>query len=391
MAYGLTTNGFVRKTFENILADLINLGQTAFNSDFASNQSSPEYIELVNRAESLADIWEQLENVYFSFFPLTATGVSLDNAYSVVGVYRIKGRKSIVRNVELTNNSNNPITVPAGSRVMQSTSNIEWVLMSDVNINANDTAMGIFECSIEGQIYAPIGSIDTILTFINGWEVVDNTQDVLLADLGRLIESDEELKIRGEATKRQIGTASCIAIANKIKQEVSGVTYANFLENRTDSVDINGLPSHSFQMFVLGGSDSDIAEKINQYRPAGINTFGSVTENVTDEFGNITDISFSRLTQRDIYFRIDITTNSNWISGSESDIENLIIDFVNNAEFNETLYTWKYYTLLDNVVGVDSLTIYQGLVSNPNTTANIAPVVNEKNYTVSANFIFNIA
>jgi uncharacterized phage protein gp47/JayE len=390
MTYGLTTNGFVRKTFENILSDLINLGQTAFNSDFASNQSSPEYIELVNRAESLADVWEQLENVYFSFFPLTANGVSLDNAYSVVGVYRIKGRKSIVRNVEFTNNSNNPITVPAGSRVMQSTSNIEWVLMSDVNINANDTSMGIFECSIEGQIYAPIGSIDTILTFINGWEVVDNTQDVLLADLGRLIESDEELKIRGEATKRQIGTASCIAIANKIKQEVSGVTYANFLENRTDSVDINGLPSHSFQMFVLGGADSDIAEKINQYRPAGINTFGSVTENVTDEFGNITDISFSRLTQRDIYFRIDITTNSNWISGSESDIENLIIDFVNNAEFNETLYTWKYYTLLDNVVGVDSLTIYQGLASNPGTTANIAPVVNEKNYTVSANFTFNI-
>jgi uncharacterized phage protein gp47/JayE len=390
MTYGLTTNGFVRKTFENILGDLISLGQTAFGTDFASNQSSPEYIELVNRSESLADVWEQLENVYFSFFPLTASGTSLDNSYALVGVYRIKGRKSIVREVELTNSSASPITVPAGSRVSQSASGIEWVLISDVNINASDTEMGVFECAIEGQNYATISSIDTILTFISGWDGVDNTQDVLLADLGRSQETDEELKIRGEVTKRQIGTASCVAIANKLLQETSGVTYANFLENRTDSTDINGLPPHSFEMFVLGGTDEDVAEKINEFRPAGIATHGSVTETIVDEFGNSTAIKFSRLTQRNIYFRIDIVTNGDWESGTEDDIEDLIIDFVNNLDFNETLYTWKYYTLLDTVVGMDSIVIYQGLASNPGTTANISPAVNQKNYTVGANFTFNI-
>jgi hypothetical protein len=250
--------------------------------------------------------------------------------------------------------------------------------------------MGVFECAIEGQNYATISSIDTILTFISGWDVVDNTQDVLLADLGRSQETDEELKIRGEVTKRQIGTASCVAIANKLMQDTSGVTYANFLENRTDVTDINGLPPHSFEMFVLGGTDADVAETINLYRPAGIQTYGTVTETIVDEFGNSVDIDFSRLSQRNIYFRIDIVTNGDWESGTEDDIEDLIIDFVNNLSFNETLYTWKYYTLLDTVVGMDSIVIYQGLSSNPGTTANIAPVVNEKNYTVGANFTFNI-
>lgn len=388
--YGLTTTGFVRKTFNDIQDEMITEFQASFGNDFATNQLSTSYIMITIFVDALAQVWEQLELLYNSLFPDTAEGLNLTRNASLVGVSRIKAKKSIVRDVELENDSGAEITIPAGSRTSQSTNGKIWTLINDVVIPASSVELGDFECSEVGQNYCSIGSLDTILDFISGWARVENTLDVTVGELGRLEETDEELRIRRDIAIKTPSSASGVAIANKLLDEVDNCIYANYRDNDTETTDINGLPPHSLEMFVLGGTDEDIAETIAKYKPAGIATHGGNTETVTDSLGNSIDIKWSSLSQLDIYFRLDIETNGDWDNAYLDDIKDLIVNYINNEHtFNSTLYTWKYYTLLDNLIGVDNITIYTGLSSNPSTTANITPSVNEKPYCTPSNFTVN--
>lgn len=388
--YGLTNTGFVRKTFNNILDEMLVEFQTEFGNDFGTNQLSATYIMLTIFVDALSKVWEQLELLYYSLFPDTSSGISLTRNASLVGVTRIKAKKSIVRDVELENDSVAEITVPAGSRVSKSSTGIIWTLINDVVIPASSVELGDFQCSENGQVYCSISSLDTILDFINGWSRVENTQDVTLGELGRLEESDEELKLRRDIAIASPSSASGVAISNKLMSEVDNCIYANYRENDTEITDINGLPPHSVEMFVLGGTNSDIAECIAKYKPAGIKTHGGNSLVVQDSLGNNLTIKWSSLSQLDIYFRLDIETNGDWDNDYFDDIKDLIVNYINNEHtFNSTLYTWKYYTLLDNLIGIDNITIYTGLASNPSTTANITPAVNEKPYCTPSNFTVN--
>lgn len=387
---GVTPSGFIIKTADQILQEMLTEARGYWGDTFAQNQSSIEYIEYANRANALGLLWEQLSVIYNSLFPDTAQGISLDRACSLVGVSRIQGKKSIVRNVDLSNTNAVPITLPAGTKALQSSTNIIWELIDPVIIPANSTAQGDFICSIEGEYYCPVGSLNTTIDIISGWDSVNNTQDVLINDLGRFRETDAELRLRREIFINKPATASGLAICNKILEEVPNTLYANYRENRTDTTDINGLPSHSIEIFVLGGAAIDIAKTIFKYSPAGIQTHGSVSNTVSDEFGNTFNIKFSTLVQKNIYFRIEIDTNTLWVPSYETEIKNIIIDYVNNKHpFNSTLYNWKYYTLLDNLVGVDNIQIFQGFTSNPTTpNVNLNTTVYEKPYTTPS--FFNI-
>lgn len=390
-SYGLTNTGFKRKTYNDILNDMLAKARATWGDTFATNQSSDDFKDMANRAEELAEMWEQAEKTYFSLFPDTSSGINLTRNSALVGVTKIEAKKSIVRGVELVNGSGSPITIPAGSLVSQSTTGIQWSLINSVTIPASSTGTGDFQCTQDGPIYASINSIDTILDFISGWDSVDNPADVTVGDLGRLEETDMDLKVKREVAIKSPSSAAGDSIANKIITEVPSCIYANYRDNDTDTVDGNGLPPHSIEFFVLGGSNLDIANTIRKYKPAGIKTHGGNTQVVQDSLGNSITIKWSSLVQKDIYFRIDIVTNGDWDGAFEGDIEDIIIDYVNNQHtFNATLYTWRYYTLLQNIIGIDSITIYQGYTSNPNTVANLTPAVNEKPYTTPSYFTFNI-
>jgi uncharacterized phage protein gp47/JayE len=385
---GLTNSGFIIKTSDQIFSEMLTEARSYWGDTFAQNQSSIEYIEYANRANALGLLWEQLALVYNSLFPDTAEGISLDRACSLVGISRIKGKKSIVRNVDLVNSNSSPITLPAGTKALQSSTNIIWELINNVVIPANGTAQGDFICSIEGEYYCPIGSLNTTIDIIPGWASISNTQDVLINDLGRFKETDAELRLRRERFINKPGTASGLAICNKILEEVPNTIYANYRENRTDTTDSNGLPSHSIEIFVLGGVPLDIAKTIFKYSPAGIQTHGSSSNIVTDEFGNSFVIKHSSLIQKNIYFRIEIDTNTLWMPSYEIELKNIIIDYVNNKHpFNSTLYNWKYYTLLDTLIGVDNIQIFQGFSSNPTVpNTNLTTSVYEKPYTTPSFF-----
>src|SRR5690606_29993812 len=110
---------------------------------------------------------------------------------------------------------------------------------------------------------------------------------------------------------------------------IEGVTQVVVLENDTDTTNVDGLPPHSFQVIVVGGNDTDIADVIWLKKPAGILAFGSTAVEILDSQGLPHDISFSRPTLVDIYVEVDITTFADYPSNGDDLIKQAIVDYAN--------------------------------------------------------------
>lgn len=133
-----------------------------------------------------------------------------------------------------------------------------------------------------GPITAEIGELTQIVTLVPGWNRSDNLQ---VAALGRLLETDAELRVRYKSGVYALGAATLPALQANLESRVPGVTSVRVFENDTDLVDSVGRPPHSIHVVAEGGLDSEIAAAIFQYKAAGIDTFGAVSAEVIDSEG----------------------------------------------------------------------------------------------------------
>lgn len=160
-----------------------------------------------------------------------------------------------------------------------------------------------FIAAVLGAQALPVGSLARIDSAITGWDAVFNFAAGIT---GRDVETDEELRVRHAQSVRVTGAATLSAIQARVLNDVAGVEYAAVFENRSNEVDAFGLPAHSFETVVQGGSTADIAAKVYEVKPAGIETYGNVTSSVTDENGDAQTVKFSRATAQYAWVRVTI-------------------------------------------------------------------------------------
>lgn len=194
---------------------------------------------------------------------------------------------------------------------------------------------GDFTADVTGPNPLPSTSLDTIVTPVSGWAEVINT---LAGNTGEDIESDSAFRIRREASIQQ-GNATDPAIKAALINEVTNVTSASVTSNRTLVTDGEGRPAKSFESVVAGGTDADVAAKIFEVQPSGIESFGNTTEIVVDSEGNNQTIKFSRATNQ--YAWVDVEYE---LYGEEQ--------FPSNGEdlIRDEIVAWA---LLNQTVGVD--------------------------------------
>lgn len=153
---------------------------------------------------------------------------------------------------------------------------------------------GNFECDETGNVPVPANSLTVISTPVSGWNDVINP---LAGNTGRNREIDEELRLRRNQSIIK-GTATDEAIRSSVFNNINGVTNVQVYSNRTDVIDGEGRPSHSFETVVEGGTDEDVADEIWLNSPSGIQTFGNVNGGsgitIQDSQGMDQIIKFSR-------------------------------------------------------------------------------------------------
>lgn len=384
MTFGIIPAGFNRKEAETIKTELETYIKSSLGDDLDLSIDTPQGALIGLMTEKLSELWELAEVLYYSPFPDYATDNNLDDAVSKVAISRILESKSICKNVTLTNTTGSPALIPIGSLARQSTTLNEWETMQEVTIPANGSVNVDFICTKAGAITAGIGSINTIVNTITGWSSVNNSQ---VAIVGKNRETDSELRRRRAISLIRSKGGIVAAIANRVFEEVEGVTYVSWRENRTD-ITVDGMPKHTYEIIVEGGLDQDIAEKINEASPAGIESFGTESVNVTDSQDNTFTIKFSRISQVDIYLIINLTTDSNYPVDGDDLIKNALVNEI--LERGQDVLNWTLDGSFRYITGINSVQILQGTSPAPTTSNNISiskyqrAVILESNITVNS-------
>ena len=357
--YGISSTGFKRKRLNLLLEELNSEVKTIFGENFNVSPESPDGQVNGVISESNANLWELAEEAYNAFNPKAASGVTLSNLVQLNGITRLAATRS---RVELTLTGDSGTVIPEGSLI--STLDTGDKLSTDDSVTIDGAGNAIVQATaLEfGPISMLAGTITQIDTPLSGWDTVINDDN---ATLGTNDESDSDLRARRRRSVARDAQAIIDAIRSAV-ENIDNVTQAVVLENDTDAEDANGLPAHSFQVVVSGGTNIDVADAIWLKKPAGIQAFGDITVEVIDSQGISHDISFSRPTPVTIYVEVTLTTFPEYPANGDDLIKQAIVDYANgdlvdNRSFglaDNVIYT-RLYTPINSVAGheIDDLQI----------------------------------
>lgn len=354
--YGLLSTGFVPKTAEIIRAEVDALFFARYGNSFDMSDEQPQgwLVGIMSEREAL--IWELLEAIVASRDPDAAFGVYLDTLLALSGAKRIAAQSSTVT---LTLTGTDATSVPAASQISNQVTTERFdtstdAVLVDLTVWALSTAYvlddrrsnggncyictgagtsagsggpttelsaitdgtvtwrflgnGIAAVDVAatssntGPVIGTSGDLNVIENPVSGWDSVINILD---ATLGAVLESDGIAKLRRETVLATGGTTPVDALRTDLLT-VDGVTSVRIFENNTDATDANGVPAHSIEALIQGGTDQDIWTKLHTDGPAGYNTYGTVIGTATDTLGNVKAYAFSRPTEVEITHELTV-------------------------------------------------------------------------------------
>lgn len=288
MAYGIVPTGFSPKPEEVIRTELEASVRGVFGAQTPIHSESLFGMLIGIIASLIASVWQALNAVYNSAFRSSAAGVSLDNVGSLIASTRSDPTYS---KVDLTV-SGTPGTVLNPGRIVSVTgTGVQFTNLATVTIGGGGTSTDEWRAVNTGPNSAPAGTLTTIETPVLGWASATNTLDQRI--LGTNLEVDSAYRIRQESDLGALGGPSARALRAKLLQ-ITNVIDAYVFENSGDSTDANGLPPHSFEAVVDGGTDQAVADLIYENKGLGINTYGTTPVAVTDSSGDSKTINLSR-------------------------------------------------------------------------------------------------
>lgn len=211
------------------------------------------------------------------------------------------------------------------------------------------------------------GSITQIPNAQLGVNSVTNPSDFTL---GRLGETDQQLRLRLAQREQSTGTATIPAIEASLSS-LTGVTNVLVIENDDITADSAGRPPKSYQTYVSGGNEQDIANEIWTTKPAGIQTFGDITRVVRDSQGVEQSVSFSRPTERFAHVRVTYSLydeESFPVNGEEA-IRNAVLNFGNSlSQGNDVIPQRFNAAIFQNVSGLLTVSTEIGLTTTSGGT-----------------------
>jgi uncharacterized phage protein gp47/JayE len=338
------------------------------------------------QAEAEAKLYELATASYYSAFTNLASDTSLDNASGNTGVSRLLGKPSRILQAQLTTIGVVSVFIPKGTQVKQSSTGVVWQTIQDVTIPASGSVVTEVDSITDGAFSAAIGTLDTIVNTIAGFDSVTNLGTSLQ---GRLTETDAELKRRRKLSLVISTGGTLQAIVNRVKNEVDGVTYCSGNQNRTNAT-VDSLPPHSISITVLGGTDADIGAKLLETVPAGIGTYGTETILVVDEYGNNNTFYFDRITEKPVYLIVNVTDDGSFNTDDITTIKNLLLDYFSLLGNGSDVINWKLIGALEAVNGISDINIKQGFSPTPTLSSNLVIGNNEKATLDIANITVNV-
>jgi len=215
-------------------------------------------------------------------------------------------------------------------------------------------AYGVYLAVVPGATFAAVGTLNKIVSNVSG---LDHITNYATGITGREVESDPELRI-GTRNRQKKASGNEKAIENELGK-VPGVIYRRVYSNRSKQ-EVNGRPPNSYEAVVVGGVDQEIAEKIFDKGPGGIQPFGNTIVEVLDSEGFPWEIGFTRPSNRYIWLKITFQKNheeSFPINGVELLKNNIDVWGAENQKVGVDFIYQNLYRPIYSVPGIRRATI----------------------------------
>ena len=365
---GLTALGYQRRTYQDVLNDKIQKAKKLFGEDIDTSDLTPlgKFIRINAYDQALAE--EEIEQVYYSRFPNTASGQSLDRLLPFAAIARNPAEAASYK-VKLTGTAG--YTVPAGFLV-STDAELTFYTTKAVEIGADGTVEAEVCCTEKGTMgnvnvsaICMITNPDANISAVEGLESLSPGADE---------ESDAQLRTRFQHALMGSGSCNANAIRSALLR-IPTVKFAAVVENEGDEADADGRPPHSFECYVLGGNDyqQEIAECIFEKRPIGIRTTGDKTVTIKDASGNDRVVYFSETQNVNITVKVKIKTNTLYPADGAAKVQSGITDQINSLGIGNSVILSALYGPVHAVEGVVEVTELQ-LSTNGGTSFSAANV-----------------
>lgn len=342
----LTEQGFKKRTFDEILNAKIEKAKELFGEDIETSELTPlgKFIRINAYDQALTE--EEAEQIYYSIFPNTAIGTSLDRLCVFAGISRNAETKAKYI-VTLTGTAG---AVISAGFLVGTESGINFATTEDVTIGENGTIETTVDCELGGEIGNVL--VQEITKIVNPSADVDSVTGKSLVSKGEETESDYELRKRFNEAKEGLGSCNEVAIKAAILR-VPTVTHAGIIVNEANA---------SFECFINGGYDyhEEIAKTIFEKKPLGIKTTGNVAQEIIDSGGYTHIINFSHTSNAPVYVKLAIKTNTEFEGETgKQEIANNLETYIDNVGIGNSVILSSLYGQIHSVAGVVEVTELQ--------------------------------
>ncbi len=177
--------------------------------------------------------------------------------------------------------------------------------------------------------------------------------------LGRLVESDEDLRARHKVSLNNTGSCTVDSITAAISN-LTGVTSAVVLEN--DTMTATDIPEKAFHCIVQGGSDQDIADTIWANKAGGIKTYGNTEVAILNSQRDLKYVNFSRLEALYVHaiitFKKYTADGESFPQGGEELLKARLVSYGTSLIAGKDLIPNKFAAdLLINTLGTEDVTV----------------------------------
>ena len=377
-SWGLTENGFIAPTSEEVLDSVEDDFISKFGDDIVltSNSNFGIIARLIAWRETL--MIQELQQNYYAAFISTATDTSLDRVGSNMGVGR-KVAQPAFATIEVTTDGQYLIET---GETFETDDGYVFDLIKDITTTQQPDGTWKGTGIVQSE---ENGSMNNVAA--NKITMESNPDDNVLsitnpepAGGGQDYEDDETYRARllEENAAKPGPTAWGMKSA---LMELPGVRDVNPVENDKADADKWGNPPYSVHIYVLGGDDNEIAHTIVNHEAAGITLVGSKAIDVQDATGNKRTVHFDHAIDKPIYVKVKVNVNENWNDDEGADdIKTAVADYINHLIIGKTLFLTRLYPLVYGVNGIDEATI---MIGTHQGTLGGNDIVNDINEAVS--------
>lgn len=353
---GMDSTGFRVPTYEEILDQIEQQFQEKWQNP-ALTPNSQFGMLARQMAFGFSELWQSVQDVFYSGFIATASGTALDRLGANVGIPRKVARPA---KGEITVTTDGEYLLQAGETFETEDGNV-YDLTDDLMTTQQKDGSFVGTGEIQAQETGRFGNV-----LAHSVTVIGNPdENVLSVDNPESLEGGQDQETDSDYRRRLLieNNANPSATVNGIKSallDVDGVTQVNLVSNSTDKADEYGNPAYTMHVYVLGGVKEDIAKALAKYTGFGPVFVGTQAVDVADMTGQIHTYHFDYALEVPVYVNIDLKTNSNFNQDSVDTIKQNIVDYIDSLEMGDKLVLTRLYEPVYQIDGVVEASITAG-------------------------------